>query len=252
MTTHLDGADDRGIGPSILRTTPIPTTPERVRARRLARLNARATQAQSAFLEELAQFTDDEIWRGDGSTDMVSWLTSEFGILPETARSWSAVAELIGELPVLRNRFAEGAISLDQLVALSEIATSCDGVELAVLALSLSAAEIAGMAGAEEPPPGLPVDDGPGSGTVTGTDEGGVDRTVRWSWNSDDRFLDLEARLPGIEGVIFERAMLRMMSHEKPDPVTGIRMFPERAVDALVALVTAGLAPDGDVDRAAS
>ncbi len=238
MTTQHSSTGDRGIGSSTFQGSRTAITHVRARATRLARLHVTATQAHLALLRELAQFADDEMWKDDGSTDMVSWMTFELGLLPRTARAWLAVAEVIDELPVLRERFATGAISFDQLVALCKIATPEDEANLALLAETMTAAEIERMVRqTREVPRKVLVDEE-------------LERTVSWFWDTDDRFLHLKGKIPGIDGVAFERAMLRTMSQEEPDPVTGIRPFPERAADALVALASAGLAADGDADRA--
>jgi hypothetical protein len=98
-----------------------------------------------ALLTELAGFDADEVWKHDGATDMVSWLTWELGLLPRTARGWLEVARSLDDLPDLRRRLAAGEMSLDQVGALVTIATPDTETELAEEAVHLTAVEVARM-----------------------------------------------------------------------------------------------------------
>ena len=109
-------------------TAPVTVRPA---ATRIGRLHSAVAGAMHDLLTELASFADDGLWRDDGATDMVSWLTYELGLLPRNARAWMDVAKRLHELPELRRRLASGELSLDQVQALCKIATPDDERELA-------------------------------------------------------------------------------------------------------------------------
>jgi hypothetical protein len=211
----------------------------RPRSARVGRLHAAMAAALEALLTELAGFDDDEIWRDEGSTDMVSWLTWELGVSRRTARAWLQVARCLDDLPELRRRLASGELSIDQVKPLTEIATPDTEAELADHAMNMTAAEIARMVRkAKEIPREQAI-----------TDEGHC--SVSWWWDADESFLNLKGRLPRTEGALVEHALLRL-AHEEVENVgpEHIRAMDERAADALAAMASQALGAIGDPERA--
>ncbi len=219
----------------------IATAPPRVRPRatRIARLHAAMAEAMHDLLAELADFDDSGGWLDDGATDMVSWLTYQLGLLPRTARAWMDVARRLEELPGVRDRLSTGELSLDQARALCRVATPDDEDELADLATDMTAAELERMVRkVREIPRKQHVDDE-------------VQRSVRWWWDQDERFMHLTGKLPAAEGAVVEKALLREAAKERPAPYGGgFRPLPERAADALAQIASEAIGRDGDPDRA--
>ena len=210
----------------------------RPRAARIGRLNAAVADAMHALLTELAVFDADEVWKDDGATDMVSWLTWELGLLPRTARGWLEVARSLGDLPELRRRLATGELSLDQVRALVTVATADTEVELAGEAVHMTATEVARMVRRQR------------QVHKEQLEEDEAKRSVTWSWTQDDRFLHLQGTLPTAEGALVERALLRIAAEEGPLENGTYRDASERTADALVLMASEALARDGDPDRA--
>ena len=78
----------------------------------------------------------------DGAADMAQWVSARFGVRHSTAGQLVRVARRLQDLPVLRSSFAEGVLSLDQVDAISKLATTeteeglveeCLGLSMAVL-----------------------------------------------------------------------------------------------------------------------
>ena len=218
----------------------IATAPPEVRPRavRVGRLHAVVADAMHALLTELAGFDADEVWKADGATDMVSWLTWELGVLPRTARGWLEVAHALDDLPELRRCLATGALSLDQVRALVTIATPETEAELAEEAVHMTATEVARMVRTRR------------QVTKEQLEEDEAKRSVTWSWTQDDRFLHLHGTLPTAEGALVERALLRIAAEEGPLENGTYRDPAERAADALTLMASEALARDGDPDRA--
>jgi hypothetical protein len=190
------------------------------------------------LLCELAEFDSEELWRTDGATDMVSWLTYEFGLLPRNARGWLEVARRLDELPEVRRRLASGELSLDQVRALVKIATPDNEFDLAEMASDMTAAELERLARkATEIPNHQLVADEP-------------HRHLEWWWERNERFLHLEGRLPAAEGTVVEKALLRIAAEERFD-ASGIPFRPmqERAADALAVMAEEALQRHGEALR---
>ena len=207
-------------------------------AHRIGRLHAVVAGALHELLSELAEFDEGELWRADGATDMVSWLTYELGLLPRNARAWLEVARRLDELPEVRRRLACGDLSVDQVQAVCQIATPDSEAELAEMATHMTAAELHRLARkAGEISTEQLVDNEP-------------HRTLQWWWDYDERFLHLKGKLPAAEGAVVERALLRVASEERPD-ANGIpfRPMPERAADALVVIAGESLVHHGETHR---
>jgi hypothetical protein len=90
----------------------------------------------SVFCAELCEWLIDadlsQQFLADGARDLAQWVSARFGLRHSTAAQLVRVARRLQDLPLLRERFAEGALSLDQVDAISKLATS--DTEEAVLA----------------------------------------------------------------------------------------------------------------------
>jgi hypothetical protein len=59
----------------------------------------------------------------DGARDLPQWVSARFGLRHSTAAQLVRVARRLEDLPLLRERFAAGEVSLDQVDAISKLAT---------------------------------------------------------------------------------------------------------------------------------
>lgn len=74
-------------------------------------------------LADIAEFDRAEGWRGDGAVSMVAWVTGQCGVSTSTARQWVRSATNLESLPCLAEGLASGALSLDLVQPLAEVAS---------------------------------------------------------------------------------------------------------------------------------
>jgi len=91
-------------------------------------------------------------WLADGAADPGQWLSARFGIRHSTAAQLVRVARRLQDLPVLSEKFSAGALSLDQVDALSKIATCDTEMSLIEELLGLSNAALDRAARRANPP----------------------------------------------------------------------------------------------------
>ena len=84
---------------------------------------ALSTAAQAAACEWLMEADRGQQFLADGSRDLVHRVSARFGWRHSAAAQLVRVARRLQDLPVLRSRFAEGALSIDQVDAISKMAT---------------------------------------------------------------------------------------------------------------------------------
>ncbi|HEY4584190.1 MAG TPA: DUF222 domain-containing protein [Acidimicrobiia bacterium] len=161
----------------------------------------------------------------DGAPDLVQWVSARFGLRHSTAAQLVGVARRLQDLPLLRERFAAGELSLDQVDAISRMATPESEAELIEEALGLSNAALDRAARRANPP----------------TSE---DERAAWEarWLTIQHTLDgtegrLHARLPGAELHLVESAIRSRADAIPPNPETGLfDPYPTRLADGLVEL----------------
>jgi hypothetical protein len=74
-------------------------------------------------LSDIAEFDRAEGWRGDGAVSMIAWVTGQCGVSSSTARQWVRSAVRLESLPCLAEGLASGALSLDLVEPLAEVAS---------------------------------------------------------------------------------------------------------------------------------
>ena len=80
--------------------------------------------ALAAACEWILEADRGQLFLADGSPNLVQWLSARFGLRHSTAAQLVRVARRLQDLPRLRERFAEGSLSLDQVDAISKLATA--------------------------------------------------------------------------------------------------------------------------------
>src|ERR1700722_19997894 len=115
------GRPDQAVGP---------LTTSEVAGLETSELMAVATQAfrvrcsQDAVLATVcAELDRREDWRASGATSLGSWLAQHLGVSGATARTYSAVAEKVSDLPHLAAGLSDGRLSLDKVASLVGVAT---------------------------------------------------------------------------------------------------------------------------------
>ncbi len=91
--------------------------------------------ALAAACEWILEADRGQLFLADGSPNLVQWVSARFGLRHSTAAQLVRVARRLQDLPVLRERFAAGELSLDQVDAISKLATP--DTEEAVIAACL-------------------------------------------------------------------------------------------------------------------
>ena len=81
----------------------------------------------SVFYAEICDWLIDadlsQQFLADGARDLPQWVSARFGLRHSTAAQLVRVARRLQDLPLLRDRFAAGELSLDQTDAISKLAT---------------------------------------------------------------------------------------------------------------------------------
>jgi hypothetical protein len=152
--------------------------------------------ATCRWLGLVAEFDRRGGWSEWGCRSCAHWLSWRCGIGPVAAREHVRVALRLGELPLIRDAFAEGRLSYSQVRALTRIEGVEREEELLSLARHATAAQLERLVRAYR-------------GVVARarvTAAGGPERFVLWD-HADDGSMLLRARLPAEEGAVVLEAL---------------------------------------------
>ena len=101
---------------------------------------------QRSLFADIAEFDRAESWRGDGAVSMAAWLMQRCGVGRSTAAGWVRAAANLESLPHLAGALAVGALSLDAVAPLAEVATPQTDAELAQASVHWSVRQIRELA----------------------------------------------------------------------------------------------------------
>lgn len=173
---------------------------------------------------ELIQEVDArQSWMRDGARTLAEWVSARLALRSETASRLVRIARRLVDLPVVSERFAAGELSLDQVDALSRMATPETETGLIEETLGLSNSELDRRARRAHPP--------------SADDERTVyDRRAAYlQWNLDESELRMRANMPAAEGQVVQNALEAAADRIPPNPETGMfDAYPQRLVDGLV------------------
>ncbi len=183
----------------------------------------------AVFYAEICEWLIDadrgQRFLADGARNLPEWVSARFGLRHSTAAQLVRVARRLQDLPVLRSRFAAGELSLDQVDAISKLATA--ETEEAVIAecSGLSNAALDRAARRANPP----------------STEDAVDSwRVRWlsiQYTLDGIRGNLHADLPGPDLAQVESAIREKADEIPVNPESGMfDPYPQRMADGLVEL----------------
>jgi hypothetical protein len=163
----------------------------------------------------------------DGARDLGQWVSARFGLRHSTAVQLVGVARRLQDLPLLRERFGAGVLSLDQVDALSRMATPDTEQTLIEEALGLSNAALDRAARRAHPP------------SVEEEQRAWRDRWLTIQHSLDGSEGRLHARLPGAELHLVESAIRERADRFSPNPETSrFDPYPVRLADGLVEICT--------------
>ncbi|HSM44474.1 MAG TPA: DUF222 domain-containing protein [Acidimicrobiia bacterium] len=181
----------------------------------------------------IAEVDSRQSWMADGARNLTDWVAARLRLRHSSAAQLVGVSRRLADLPLLRERFAAGDLSLDQVDAISRMATPETEAEVIGAALSLSTAALDRAARRHR--------------GISETEARSVwerRRLIR-QWNLDESELRFRGRLPGAEGRIFDQAIASRVDEMGPNPESGLfDSLETRSADALIdmAATTGGIA----------
>ena len=138
--------------------------PPSLSAREIARLTteeifelAAETSRHMASLAGLVVLLTGELdrregWRDDGATSVEDWLVERTGVSMPTAKTYAHVGERLFDLPHLASGLSSGALSLDKVRAVADVATPESDREIADAAATLSVKDLTQLARSHKKP----------------------------------------------------------------------------------------------------
>ncbi len=94
--------------------------------RQLCELSAHIQAAQAEFVQRLAAFDDGTGWGGAGIRSCAHWLSIQAGLDLHTSSDLLRVGHALADLPLIRQAFSAGQLSLDKVRAMLGVATPAD------------------------------------------------------------------------------------------------------------------------------
>jgi hypothetical protein len=163
----------------------------------------------------------------DGARTLSQWVSARFGLRHSTAAQLVRVARRLQDLPVLRERFGAGELSLDQTDAISKLATPDSEEAVIAECLGLSNAALDRAARRADPP------------STADAVDGWRERWLSIQYTLDGIRGQMNADLPGAEMSLVESAIREKADRIPVNPESGIfDPYPQRMADGLVEMAT--------------
>jgi hypothetical protein len=188
-----------------------------------ARLKQRVTQ--------IVREADDEgDWQAAGCSSGAQWLAQVSSSDYRSAVRITRTSSALRSLPALDQALSTGALSLDQVAAIVEVATPETDAQLARVALGKAPSEIAVAARVIVPP------------TLSDDQELYERRALSMAWTRGRRELCFGGRLPLERGAVLEQAIWSIAKPQRAlDRQAGVSLaWRQSAADALLTLVQRG------------
>ena len=207
--------------------------------RQLCELSAHVSAALADLAQLVAAFDAAGGWAGAGIRSCAHWLSIQAGLDLATSADLLRVGQALADLPLLRQAFAAGQLSLDKIRALLRVATPADEQIWLELALGCDASQVVRIC--RECRRSMDAD-------APGQDDRLRARRGLWSRRREDGMLRLVALLPPEDGAVVVAA-LEAVAKQHPLPEGDPAEEPWAAVraDALKAVCDHAMAagPDG-------
>ena len=206
--------------------------------RQVCGLHAVIAGAQRELLRVIAELERREAFRADGARDMTDWVAMRLALDYKTARRLCVVARRLDELPALADALATGELSIDQVAAACRFVTPELDARVTERVKGLTPEQIERL-GLELFPPNR-ID----------FEQAYADRTLRMRWTNRRQMLQVSAKLPVEQGVVFEHAIRGLATTRETLDPDDLEHWPVRCADALVTLAEAFNATDASPERA--
>jgi hypothetical protein len=209
------------------------------RAATVGQLAALLAATHAELLDVIAAVDACGDWEADGASGSVPWLVGQVGIARRTATEWVRVATALMALPALRDAYAQGMLSWDQVRPATRFVTPADDAQHAAMLPGYSAAQIELMARQRRP--------------ISIAEANDAHANRGFSWRRDHRRGGYAYRgfLSFDQGEAINVALDRHAESAGPDPATGAwAPIATRRADALHDLATRRLGADPAPDRA--
>jgi hypothetical protein len=180
---------------------------------------------QAQVCEWLIEADLSQQFLAEGARDLVQWVSARFGLRHPTAAQLVRVARRLEDLPRLRESFALGELSLDQVDAISKLATAETEEAVIEECMGWSNAALDRAARRALPP------------STEDTLEAIRERWLSIQYTLDGIRGQMNADLPGVEMALVESAIKGKADRIPPNPESGIfDPYPQRMADGLVEL----------------
>jgi Domain of unknown function (DUF222) len=197
----------------------------------------------AVFYAEICEWLIDvdlsQQFLADRARDLAHWVSARFGLRHSTAAQLVRVARRLQDLSLLREKFAAGELSLDQVDAISRLATADTEEQVMSECLGLSNAGLDRAARRAHPP------------STEGVLETWRDRWLSIQYTLDGIRGHLDADLPGMEMSQVESAIREHADRIPPNPESGVfDPYRQRLADGTPGPVQIMVHADlGGVDR---
>jgi hypothetical protein len=191
--------------------------------------------AERRFLDAVRQFTERELYEGDGARTMVDWLTFRYSVSRERATGYVRVATGLPALPALSSAYEDGRLGVDQLSALVRVATPDNDQALVDAAEGRSVSHSRAIAARI---------------TRLSRDEANDVHAIRFLQllQRGNRMV-LRGELTSEDGAVVEQALLGLAQKAPKDLITGqFTSLEQRLADALVQACSQALGAEQDRD----
>ena len=182
------------------------------------------------ILTRIMKLEADEVWVADGATSMADWLAARYTTTITTSREWIKVARALKGLPHIKETYAKGRLSWDQLRALVRFANPSNDAEWAERAPEMTVTQLRTV-----------------DKTVKSRDvvEEHMTRRVEWWFHSDRPGFEMTVRMADTEGATLATWLTRRANQSDPNPQSGVYDdFETRCADALYELASQAMAED--------
>jgi hypothetical protein len=183
--------------------------------------------ADLAGLLETVSYLDLEGGWGDDETSLECFLSARYGVGSGTAVEWVRVARALRDLPAIREAFADGRISWDQLRPLTRFAMTETDQQLAQEAPGMRLGKLWTEAHRHER--GL---------RKERAQEARRNRHLRKQWDEDKQNLQFYGELPAEEGALFEAELERRAAQVELEEGDFYDRQGARYADALMEMVS--------------
>ena len=184
--------------------------------------------------ELIAEVDVRQSWMADGARSLIDWVCVRLRVRHQTAVQLVGVARRLVDLPLLAEMLGSGVLSLDQVDAISRIATPDTEADVIAETSGLSIPMLYRRARRHQ--------------GVSKEEERSVweRRQLLRQWNLDESELRFRGRLPAAEGRIFDEAVDSRVDGMDVNPETGMfDPLQTRSADALVELAASNGGGDG-------